>query len=133
MDSDANKEAAEATLTGSLPFPEIIGRLMTNNVECNRVDFTQLTITFYSGAGSTTVNPLPLKNLPAIAADLDVPLLKLVILDSQKNGQKFRQFCERAIKAGVQTYFVFLQGHRVDYMGRKGDQHIEWFSGARKQ
>ncbi len=132
MDSDVNLEAGKATLTGSLPFPEIIGRLMANKVECYCVDFTQLTMSFYSGAGSTSVASLPLENLPAIAADLDVPLLKLVILDSQKNGQKFRQFCERAMKAGVQNYFVFLQGQRVVYMGRKGDQHIEWFPGAQK-
>lgn len=32
--------------------------------------------------------------------------------------------------AGVQGYFAFLRGKRVTYVGRQGDQHIEWFPGA---
>ena len=35
-----------------------------------------------------------------------------------------------AMAAGVQSYFAFLRGQRVTYLGRTGDQHTEWFPGA---
>jgi hypothetical protein len=33
--------------------------------------------------------------------------------------------------AGVQGYFAFLRRQRVIYLGRQGDQHVEWFPGAK--
>jgi hypothetical protein len=35
------------------------------------------------------------------------------------------------MNAGVQGYFAFLRGRRVTYLGRNGDQHVEWFPGAK--
>lgn len=75
--------------------------------------------------------PLSFETLPAIADKLDLAELKAAILDSQQHGQKFRVFCERAMRAGVQGYFAFLRGQRVTYFGRQGDQHTEWFPGVR--
>ena len=62
MNADTVLEAARATLTGSLPFPDIVGKLM---------------------------------------------------------------------QAGVQGYAAFLRGQRVTYFGCQGDQHTEWFPGAK--
>ncbi len=75
--------------------------------------------------------PLAFDKLPAIAKDLDLAALKVAILDSQQHGQKFRSFCERAMQAGVQGYVAYLRGQRVTYSGRQGDQHTEWFPGAK--
>ena len=62
--------------------------------------------------------------------DFDVAALRQTILDSQQDGQQFREFSQRAMRAGVQGYFAFLKGARVTYLGRQGDQHTEWFPGA---
>jgi uncharacterized protein YbcV (DUF1398 family) len=75
--------------------------------------------------------PLLLEDLPPVSENLNLAELRSAILDSQQNGQKFRVFCERAAAAGVQGYFAFLRGQRVTYLGRQGDQHIEWFPGAK--
>jgi hypothetical protein len=56
--------------------------------------------------------------------------LRANILDSQRNGQAYRDFTRRAMAAGVQGYFAFLCGKRVTYLGRQGDQHTEWFPSA---
>lgn len=40
-------------------------------------------------------------------------------------------FCARARRAGVQGYFAYPRGRRVVYSGRQGDEHVEWFPGAR--
>jgi uncharacterized protein YbcV (DUF1398 family) len=124
---------AKATLDGSMPFPEIVAKLMANGVEYYQVDYASAVFTFYSASGATVQAPLTLEGLPAIADDFNLPALKAAILDSQQHGQKFRDFCARATQAGVQGYFAYLRGQRVTYAGRQGDQHTEWFPGAKPQ
>jgi uncharacterized protein YbcV (DUF1398 family) len=131
MNADAVNTLAKATLDGSMPFPQIVGKLMAEGVAYYHVDFAALSFTFYSAAGSTVAASLTFEGLPSVSADFDAVALKDAIVDSQQHGQKFRQFCERAMRAGVQGYFAFLLGKRVMYLGKKGDQHIEWFPGAK--
>jgi uncharacterized protein YbcV (DUF1398 family) len=123
-------QLARATQEGSMPFPQIVGRLIENGVEYYHVDFASGSFTFYSASGSTVLAPLMFEKLPSIAGDFDVVELRAAILDSQQHGQRFRTFCDRAVKAGVQGYIAYLRGKRVTYFGRQGDQHTEWFPGA---
>jgi uncharacterized protein YbcV (DUF1398 family) len=131
MNADLVHRMARATLAGDLPFPEIVGKLLTEGVEYYRIDYVAMQMTFVSAAGSVVIAPLSFENLPAVAADFDAPALRAAILDSQQNGQPFRQFSHRAVQAGVQGYYAFLRGRRVTYLGRQGEQHTEWFSGAK--
>ena len=131
MDADAVTALANTTLEGSLPFPQIVGELIAQGVEYYHVDFASKSFTFYSTAGATISAPLTFEVLPSISPEWNGNALKDAILDSQQNGQKFRQFCSRAMDAGVQGYFAFLRGRRVTYLGRNGDQHVEWFPGAK--
>lgn len=130
---DANEIAvlAKTTLDGSMPFPEIVGKLVANGVEYYHVDYAAGSFTFYGTSGAVVVAPITFEKLPSISEDFDVLALKAAILDSQQHGQKFRAFCERAMRAGVQGYIAYLRGRRVSYFGRQGDQHTEWFPGAR--
>jgi uncharacterized protein YbcV (DUF1398 family) len=131
MDADEIRALAAATREGSMPFPQIVGRLIGNGVEYYHVDFAKGSFTFYGATGASIDAPLEFEGLPAIAEDFDAGALKAAILDSQQNGQKFPVFCQRAVRAGVQGYFAFLRGQRVTYLGRQGDQHVEWFPGAK--
>lgn len=131
MQSDEVLRLARATLQGAMPFPQIVAELMANGVEYYHVDYAGGSFSFYSAAGSMVQAPLSLPDLPPIADALDIARLKAAILDSQQHGQKFPVFCQRAVQAGVQGYFAFLRGQRVTYLGRQGDQHIEWFPGAK--
>lgn len=131
MDADEIRALAAATRDGSMPFPQIVGRLIDHGVEYYHVDFARRSFAFYNAAGTSIDAPLALQELPAIAHDFDAGALKAAILDSQQNGQKFPVFCQRAVQAGVQGYFAFLRGQRVTYLGRQGDQHVEWFPGAK--
>ena len=131
MDANAVSSLAKITLEGSLPFPEIVGKLIAQGVEYYHVDYASMTFTFYSASGAAITAPLAFEGLPPISGDWDAAALKAAILDSQQNGQKYRQFCARAMSAGVQGYFAFLRGKRVTYLGRGGDHHVEWFPGAK--
>ena len=130
MNSDLVLQAARASLTGSLPFPEIVRNLIQAGVEYYHVDYILLQFTFYGANADSVVAPLTFEGLPAVAKDFDAAALRQAILDSQQDGQQFREFSQRAMRAGVQGYFAFLKGARVTYLGRQGDQHTEWFPGA---
>ena len=123
-------EAARKTLDGTMSFPEVVGQLLAAGVEYYQVDYAGRRKTFYSADGDAVVTPITYEGLPPVAADFDTAALRANILDSQRNGQKFRDFTRRAMEAGVQGYFAFLRGQRVTYFGRQGGQHTEWFPGA---
>ena len=131
MKSEVVAEAARATLDGSMAFAEIVGRLIETGVEYYHVDYVALQKTFYSATGEMIKTPITYENLPNIAAEFDVDALKAAILDSQQNGQHYKDFTKRVMTAGVQGYMAFLRGKRVMYWGRGGDSHTEWFPGAK--
>lgn len=124
-------DAARATLDGSSPFPELVRRLVETGVEYYHVDYVALQMTYYSAAGEVIRAPISFEGLPSVSADFDADALRMAILDSQQNGQHYRDFSTRAMRAGVQGYIAFLRGQRVTYWGRNGDQHTEWFPGAK--
>ncbi|HEY1661102.1 MAG TPA: DUF1398 family protein [Verrucomicrobiae bacterium] len=130
MNTESITEVARKTLAGAISFPEVVGQLLATDVEYYHVDYVGMRKTFYSPAGDAVVTPINYEDLPPVAADFDAAALRANILDSQRNGQKFRDFTRRAMEAGVQGYYAFLRGKRVTYFGRQGDQHTEWFPGA---
>jgi uncharacterized protein YbcV (DUF1398 family) len=130
MNTEIIVKTARATLDGTMSFPEVVGQLLAVGVEYYHVDFVGMRKTFYSADGNMVVTPINYEGLPPVAADFDAAGLRANILDSQRNGQKFRDFTRRAMAAGAQGYFAFLRGKRVTYWGRQGDQHTEWFPGA---
>lgn len=130
MNSHLIGKAARATLDGTASFPEIVATLLEAGVEYYHVDYVGRCKRFYGEAGDRVVTAFDYEGLPDVAAALDVDLLRAAILDSQQNGQKYREFSRRAMEAGVMGYFAFLRGKRVTYLGRAGDQHTEWFPGA---
>ena len=131
MKSEDVAQAARATLDGSMAFAEIVGRLIETGVEYYHVDYVALQKTFYSATGEMIKTPITYENLPDVAADFDVDALKAAILDSQQNRQHYKDFTKRVMNAGVQGYIAFLRGKRVTYWGRGGDNHTEWFPGAK--
>ena len=130
MKTEIIVETARATLAGTISFPEVVQQLLSAGVEYYHVDYIGLRKTFYGSAGDLVVTPITYEGLPPVAADFDVEGLRAAILDSQRHGQAYRDFTRRAMAAGVQSYTAFLRGKRVTYVGRQGDQHIEWFPGA---
>jgi len=130
MNSELIVEAARDTLAGTASFSEIVGKLISAGVEYYHVDYVCLRTAFYGPGGDVVETPIPLDDRPAVGAEFDAAALRAAIVDSQRHGQKFRDFSRRAMAAGVQGYFAFLRGKRVTYWGRTGDQHTDWFPGA---
>src|SRR5262249_13842385 len=123
-------QVARATLAGTIPFPEVVQKLIGAGVEYYHVDYVAMHKTFYAADGDTVVTPINYEGLPPVASEFSLEQLRADIFDSQRKNQPYRDFTRRAMAAGVQSYFAFLRGKRVTYLGRQGDQHIEWFPGA---
>ena len=104
MDATVVHEAAAATLAGTLPFPQIVAKLIGAGVEYYHVDYAGACKRFYDANGTCVVTPIPYEGLPAVAAELDVEALRDDIRDSQQNGQHYRDFTVRAMRAGVQGH-----------------------------
>ncbi|BCS54418.1 DUF1398 family protein [Geobacter sp. SVR] len=131
MDTEIVAETARATLSGIISFPEVVRRLTETGIEYYHVDYIALRKSFYSATGDVVTTPINYEDLPPVAADFDAVGLRAAIWDSQHQGQHYRDFTRRAMEAGVQGYIAFLRGQRVTYWGRGGDQHTEWFPGAK--
>jgi uncharacterized protein YbcV (DUF1398 family) len=101
MNSNLVLESAKASLSGLLPFPQIVQNLLNAGVEYYHVDYVSLRFTFYGADGDAVVAPIPFEGLPPVACDFDAADLRQAIHDSQANGQKFRDFSRRAMQAGV--------------------------------
>jgi uncharacterized protein YbcV (DUF1398 family) len=130
MNTEIILAVSKQTLAGTIGFPDVVKRLLEAGVEYYHVDYVALRKTFYGADGDVAVTPITYEGLPAVAGDFSAEWLRAAILDSQRNGQHYRDFTRRAMEAGVPGYFAFLRGKRVTYWGRQGDQHTEWFPGA---
>ena len=130
MNANIITDTAKASHNSEISFPDAVGKLIAAGVEYYHVDYITLQTTYYSAEGSVVITPLPYENLPTVSSTLNIQELKAAILDSQNNSQPYRRFSERVMSAGVQSYFTFLSGKRVVYIGRQGEQHTEWFPGA---
>lgn len=130
MNTKIIAETARKTLSGSISFPEVVGQLLSAGVEYYHVDYIEMKKTFYSADGEVVVTPINYEGMPTVAAEFSVNGIRANIQDSQRKGQHYREFTRRAMEAGVHGYFAFLHGKRVTYLGRRGDQHTEWFPGA---
>jgi uncharacterized protein YbcV (DUF1398 family) len=129
MDIATIDQTAAATANGLISFPSVVERLTAAGVEYYHVDYVRRVQTCYSASGATHAVDLPFP-VSAVADSFNAIELVAAIRDSQLRGQKFPDFSVRATQAGVQGYTAFLRGRRVIYLGRQGDQHIEWFPGA---
>lgn len=131
MDTQIIQETASKVLAGPISFPEVVGALLRAGVEYYHVDYVARQKSYYAAAGSAVVvTPISYEELPVVPPVFDLVAVKAAILDSQQHGQVYRDFTRRVMAAGVQSYFAFLRGKRVTYIGRQGDQHIEWFPGT---
>jgi uncharacterized protein YbcV (DUF1398 family) len=130
MNTEIINETARKTLAGEISFPDVVSQLLSAGVEYYHVDYVAMRKTFYGAGAGVIVTPINYEGLPPVAPVFSLEKIRADILDSQRNGQKYRDFTRRAMEAGVQGYFAFLRGKRVTYFGRQGDEHIEWFPGA---
>jgi uncharacterized protein YbcV (DUF1398 family) len=126
MNTELMHHALEGSQQGRLTFPEVVGMLISAGVESYRCDLLRADDTFYMTNGQTHVEKM---SLPAvqIPAELSASGIIAAIRAAQADEIRYPEFLNRAIAAGVVSYWVFISGKKVIYFGRKGDFHVEEF------
>ena len=118
----------DAAHSGSLSFPEIVGRLIAAGFEGYAVDYRRNTQAFYMLSGESVVLEMQ-PSAGAVAEKFDAAGVEALVRWAQANGPdySYRGFCEKVKQAGCAGYLVSFPGRRVLYFGRTAETHVEHF------
>lgn len=116
---------------GSLPFPQIVGRLIAAGFEGYAVDYRRQTQTYYAN-GDSVVLDMPGAGGP-VAPNFDAAQVGELVRWAQAAGPDYSYpaFCDRIRAAGCAGYLVSFPGRRVVYYGRTAETHVEHFPGSK--
>lgn len=128
------RQTAEACATlsanGTIHFGEVVARLVQVGIERYHADYTRREITYYTPEGGSCVVPIEHAAMQ-IARPFSAAGIATAVRQAQRGEIHYTQFTDQAIGAGCVGYFVQITGRCVQYFGRDGQIHTEWFPGAK--
>jgi uncharacterized protein YbcV (DUF1398 family) len=124
------KECATLSAGGQIHFGEVVGRLMKAGIERYHADYSRCENTYYTPDGGSCIVPMEHQPLP-IAQDFSASGVEAAVRRAQCGEIMYPQFTRQVLAAGCVGYFVQIIGKCVQYFGRNGQIHTEWFPGAK--
>lgn len=121
------------------PFPKIVERLMQAGVERYHADLSRHEKTYYLPNGdSHAANDakymeqagVPKQSIPE---QFQPEAIRAALLSIQHQQIGYAEFLRRIMAAGTVSYYVYLTGKHVDYVGHSGQIYTEWFPGAKPE
>lgn len=125
------KQVFEKALAGTVSFPEILATLKQQDVESYHVDMVRRECRFYANIGESCVTPMALVHA-GVAEEFSEHALVNVNRRVQTGQANYSAFVREAAAAGCAYYIVYLNGRKVRYFGRNGDESIQYFPGSRQ-
>ncbi len=116
----------EASNKGSIHFGEVVGRLLSVQVESYHVDYRSGRTTCYLPDGATLDFAFE-RPLESIAEAFNGDEVRSAILGAQQGRVMYPEFKTLTQRAGCIGYTVWIAGRHVTYLGRKGETHVERF------
>jgi uncharacterized protein YbcV (DUF1398 family) len=126
------KEVAELSASGKIHFGEVVGRLMKAGIERYHADYSRMENTYYTPDGGSTVVSMG-HGRTGIAGQFSAAGVEAAVRQAQSGEIMYPEFTRQALAAGCVGYFVQITGMCVQYFGRNGEIHTEWFPGAQKK
>lgn len=131
MNEATAHELIGKALARKITFPEILARLSKKGVVSYHVDFLRNELRYYTGNGESLVVNEPLIH-NGVAAEFSAERLDGINKKVQSGEWGFADFVrEGTAAAGCAYYIVYLNGKKVRYFGRDGDEHVQHFPGSR--
>jgi uncharacterized protein YbcV (DUF1398 family) len=125
------KECAALSARGEIHFGEVVGRLMKAGVERYHADYSRGETTYYTPDGGSYVASM--EHAPGVVAEeFSAAGLEGAVRQAQRREIMYPQFTTQVLAAGCVGYFVQISGKCVQYFGRRGEIHTEWFPGAKR-
>lgn len=119
-------DVTQACLNNTMNFPEAVQVLLDVEVSHYRVDYVRNEKAVYLRNGESVIESLDLAN-DAVGPVFKGDEVGAAVKASQTEGQSFRAFVDRTKRAGCVGYTAYLDGRKVVYTGRLGEEHIELF------
>lgn len=116
----------EASNQGNIHFGQVISQLMGAGVESYYVDYRSGRTTYYLPDGATADFSFETQKA-GIAHAFDGDAVRAAILGAQQGRVMYPEFKLLSQQAGCVGYTVWIAGHHVTYVGRRGETHIEHF------
>ena len=126
MDQEVIEQCVHLAEEGKITFPEVVRKLLGAGIELYYVDFLSSRATYY-GKNDTYTIDCSYTSKAEVAQNFDKEKVVGGIRQIQSGQIDYQEFVRRMKEAGVITYLAFIQGGKVAYFGRKGEQHVEEF------
>jgi uncharacterized protein YbcV (DUF1398 family) len=127
--NDVVREMSEASDEERITFPEVVKALMEVGIERYHADLLVGRKTYYLPDGN--FEEVEVHKVGGAALKFSAEGVEKAVRAIQRQEIAYREFCRRIADAGCVGYFVSLAGRRAVYYGRTGDEHVEWFPGAK--
>jgi uncharacterized protein YbcV (DUF1398 family) len=131
LDVSVILEANRLAFADQMTFPQSVAALKKIGVERYVADLVRLEKTHYSACGDSVSEPLPLSDVPAIAEAFSADRVVAALQAIQQRQSAYPQFLRQIMEAGCVLYWVFLDGRKALYLGRRGEFHVENFPSAK--
>jgi uncharacterized protein YbcV (DUF1398 family) len=124
-------ECAQLSAAGKIHFGEVVGRLLNAGIERYHADYSRSESTYYAPDGGSCVVPMDFEHMPT-AREFSASGVEAAVRQAQRGEIMYPQFTRMVLAAGCVGYFVQISGQCVQYFGRNGEIHTEWFPGAKR-
>jgi uncharacterized protein YbcV (DUF1398 family) len=123
------RDMSEASDEERVTFPEVVKALTAVGIERYYADLVAGRKTYYLPDGD--FDEVEVHKASGAATQFSAEGVEKAVRAIQRQEIGYREFCRRIADAGCVGYFVSLAGRRAIYYGRTGDEHVEWFPGAK--
>jgi uncharacterized protein YbcV (DUF1398 family) len=123
------KECASLSASGQIHFGELVTRLMKAGIERYHADYSRMENTYYTPDGGSCVEPME-HDTALIGGAFSAAEVEAAVRQAQRGEIMYPEFTRQALAAGCVGYFVQITGRCVQYFGRNGEIHTEWFPAA---
>jgi uncharacterized protein YbcV (DUF1398 family) len=130
MNKAVIQELIDKALARKNTFPEILATLGKEGVESYHVDFQRNEYRYYAKSGEPFVTEVALVH-DGVVADFSAEKLESINKKVQSGQAAYPDFVREGTAAGCAYYIVYLNGKKVRYFGRDGEEYIQYFPGSR--
>jgi uncharacterized protein YbcV (DUF1398 family) len=114
-----------------LTFPQAVVQLTEAGVVRYIVDLIRFERTLYGSDDETLQDEIALDPMQEVAPRFSEAALKAALKSVQAGKTDYPEFLKQIMEAGVASYSVYINGRKVIYTGRDGDELVEPFPGGK--
>ncbi len=129
MNGTVLKDLVDKALARAITFPQILATLKTQHVEAYHVDLLRREYRFYDRDGQSLVMSVALVH-DGVAPGFSAERLESINRRVQAGQAGYPDFVRESAAAGCAYYIVYLEGRKVRYFGRNGEESIQYFPGS---